>query len=593
MSNRAAQACDGCRVRKVKCNSTQPCSQCSHLGLGCIYSPSTKRKPSVRNRLVTQLRNKSSIAASSHGIHIAASPSDYPERPGPAVTSIAGIVNPDQDGMPSAGIAAIAIAGAGAGAGGVAGAAGSGGYGLGTGTGTGTCIGAGVGIGVGVGVSTDTPPPPAWDARTFTTGFFIGMLAKYEEQVYPGSPIITSYEVRQSIGSMHADLDDAAFVYAVGAVTIHLTTPTVQGEAGAKMTELIRQSIGAYRQAQSIVDDVHNARPMDVRTTFRRIMTCVFLAVSMMAFGRLDRCFAMLREAMTMVQMIHVQQCSHSAVPLEPRDVPKFHRIYWHVFIHERLLTILAGYPSIMAPLPTGLPARDAAIPAHIDVGFNRLIRLFQLLDGPLLLYWSAQQNPAQPVAGVTLQWIEGKQAQLDQDEAGASEAEQGLIDSGRGTFTELQHVDLLVTRLWMRSLLWQYGLMHRLFRSAPQREDLAIHLQVYRLSAQLRNLVGQLESISAVVTHGIGLVHKVFEITSTVADVLALPLSYGQTEEDVRRRIHDFVFLVRFLFSFERAEREQRDYLRERLDGLQQQYTIVNFADMAGLNPMVHGAYH
>ncbi|PNP39364.1 hypothetical protein TGAMA5MH_08782 [Trichoderma gamsii] len=576
MSNRAAQACDGCRVRKVKCNSTQPCSQCSHLGLGCIYSPSTKRKPSVRNRLVTQLRNKSNIAASGHGLNIAASPSDYPERPGPSVTSIAGIVNPDQDGVASAGIAAIAIA--------AAGAAGNGGYALGT----------GMGVGAGVGVGAETPPPPpAWDARTFTTGFFIGMLAKYEEQVYPGSPIITSYEVRQSIGSMHADLDDAAFVYAVGAVTIHLTTPTVQGETGAKMTELIRLSLSAYRRAQTMVDDVHNARPMDVRTTFRRIMTCVFLAVAMMAFGRLDRCFAMLREALTMVQMIQVQQCSHSAVPLEPRDVPKFHRIYWQVFIHERFLTILAGYPSIMTPLPTGLPARDPAIPAHIDVGFNRLIRLFQLLDGPLLLYWSAQQNPAQPVAGVTLQWIEGKQAQLDQDEAGASEAEQGLIDSGRGTFTELQHVDLLVTRLWMRSLLWQYGLMHRLFRSAPQREDLAIHLQVYRLSAQLRSLVSQLESISTVVTYGIGLVHKVFEITSTMADVLALPLSYGQTEEDVRRRIHDFVFLVRFLFSFERAEREQRDYLRERLDGLQQQYTIVNFADMVGLNPMVHGAYH
>lgn len=580
MSNRAAQACDGCRVRKVKCNSTQPCSQCSHLGLGCIYSPSTKRKPSVRNRLVTQLRNKSNIAATSHGLN--ASPSDYPERPpGPAVTSIAGIVNPDQDGVPSAGIAAVAIAAAG-----TAGAAG--GFGLGAGIG----IGAGVGVGVGVGVGAETPPP-AWDARTFTTGFFIGMLAKYEEQVYPGSPIITSYEVRQSIGSMHTDLDDAAFVYAVGAVTIHLTTPTVQGEAGAKMTELIRLSLSAYRRTQSMADDVHNARPMDVRTTFRRIMTCVFLAVSMMAFGRLDRCFALLREAMTMVQMIQVQQCSHSAVPLEPRDVPKFQRIHWQVFIHERFLTILAGYPSIMTPLPTGLPARDPAIPAHIDVGFNRLVRLFQLLDGPLLLYWTAQQNPAQPVAGVTLQWIEGKQAQLDQDEAGASEAEQGLIDSARGTFTELQHVDLLVTRLWMRSLLWQYGLMHRLFRSAPQREDLAIHLQVYRLSAQLRTLVSQLESISTIVTHGIGLVHKVFEITSTVADVLALPLSYGQTEEDVRRRIQDFVFLVRFLFSFERAEREQRDYLRERLEGLQQQYTIVNFADMAGLNPMAHGAYH
>ncbi|KAL7922797.1 hypothetical protein ACQKWADRAFT_291443 [Trichoderma austrokoningii] len=556
MSSRAAQACDGCRVRKVKCNSSQPCSQCSHLGLGCIYSPSTKRKPSVRNRLVTQLRNKSSTAsASGHGLNIA-SASDYPERaPGPAVTSIAGIVNPDQDGASSAGITAIAIA---------------------------ASASAGV----------ETPPPPAWDPRTFTTGFFIGMLAKYEEQVYPGSPIITSYEVRQSIGSMQTDPDDAAFVYAVGAATIHLTTPTVQGEAAAKMTELVRQSLNAYRRAQLMMDDFHSSRPMDVRTTFRRIMTCVFLAVSMMAFGRLDRCFAMLREAATMVQMVQVRLSSHTAVPLEPRDVPKFHRIYWHVFMYERFLTILAGYPSVMAPLPAGLPARDPAIPAHIDVGFNRLVRLFQLLDGPLLLYWTAQQNPAQPVAGVTLQWIESKQAQLDQDEAGSSEAEQGLVDSGRGTFTELQHVDLLVTRLWMRALLWQYGLMHRFFRSAPQREDLAIHLQVYRFSAQLRSVVSHFESITTIITHGIGLVHKMFEITSTVADVLALPLSYGQTEEDVRRRVNDFVFLVRFLFSFERAEREQRDYLRERLDGLQQQYTIVNFADMAGLNPMAPGAY-
>lgn len=555
-------------MRKVKCNSTQPCSQCSHLGLGCIYSPSTKRKPSVRNRLVTQLRNKSNTAATSYGN---ASPSDYPERPpGPAVTSIAGIVNPDQDGGPSAGAAAADAAAAG--------------FGFGAGSG----IGFGAGIGVGVGAET----PPAWDNRTFTPGFFIGMLAKYEEQVYPGSPIITSYEVRQTIDNMHANLDDAAFVYAVGAVTINLTTPTVQGEAGAKMTELIRLSLSAYRRAQSMAD-VHNGRLTEMRTTFRRIMTCVFLAVSMMAFSRLDRCFAMLREAMTMVQMIQVQQCSHSAVPFEPRDVPKFQRVYWQVFIHERFLTILSGLPCIMTPLPTGLPARDPSIPAHIDVGFNRLIRLFQIIDGPLLLYWSAQQNPAQPVAGVSLQWIEGKQAQLDQDEAGASEAERGLIDSGRGTFTELQHVDLLVTRLWVRTLLWQFGLMHHLFRSAPQHDDLAIHLQVYRLSAQLRNLVSQLDNVSTIVTHGIGLVQKIFEITSTVADVLALPLSYGQTQEDVRSRVQDFVFLVRFLFSFERAEREQRDYLREKLEGLQQQYTIVNFADMVGLNPIAHGAYH
>lgn len=553
MSNRAAQACDGCRVRKVKCNSTQPCSQCSHLGLGCIYSPSTKRKPSVRNRLVTQLRNKSNIAAAAS--HSSPSLSDYPERPrGPAVTSIAGIVNPDHDGSP-----------------------------------IGTSFGVGIGGGGGGGIT-----EPALDTRPFSAGFFIGMLPKYEEQVYPVSPIITSYEVRQAIDNMHVNLDDAAFVYATGAVTINLTTPTVHGEAGARMTELIRLSLSAYRRADSMTD-VKNGRLTEMRTTFKRIMTCIFLEVSMMAFNRFDRSFATLREAMTMVQMMHVQQCSHNAVPLEPRDVPKFQRVYWEVFIHERFLTILSGIPCIMTPLPTGLPARDTSIPAHIDVGFNRLIRLFQIMDGPFLLYWSAQQNPAQPVPGISLQWIESKQAQLDQDEAGASEAEQALIESGRGPFTELQHVDLFVTRLWMRTLLWQFGLTHRFLRSAPPHnihEGLSIHFPAHRLSVQLRNLVSRLENVSTIVTHGIGLLQKIFEITSTVADVLALPLSYGQTEDEVRSRIEDFAFLVKFLFSFERAEKEQRDYLRDKLEVLQQQYTMVNFADMVESPAVVHGTY-
>ncbi|KAL6856607.1 hypothetical protein J3F83DRAFT_389103 [Trichoderma novae-zelandiae] len=568
MSNRAAQACDGCRVRKVKCNSTQPCSQCSHLGLGCIYSPSTKRKPSVRNRLVTQLRNKSNIAASLPG-HGGTSLVQRRERPpGPAVTSIAGIVNPvnpEHEAPPAS---------------------------IGTGAGRGGANNTGA---AGTGSRAGLVAEPALDNHAFTAGFFIGMLPKYEEQVYPVSPIITSYEVRQAIDNMHVNLDDAAFVYAAGAVTIHLTTPTVHGEAGARMTELIRLGLNAYRRADSM-SDVKNGRLTEMRTTFKRIMTCIFLEVSMMAFNRFDRSFATLREAMTMVQMIHVQQCSHSAIPLEPRDVPKFQRVYWELFIHERFLTILSGFPCIMTPLPTGLPVRDTSIPAHIDVGFNRLIRLFQIMDGPFLLYWNAQQDPTQPMPGVSLQWIESKQAQLDQDEIGASEAEQALMESGRGSFTELQHVDLFVTRLWMRTLLWQFGLTHGFLRSAPPQnvhQGLSIHFPAHRLSVQLRALVSQLENVSTpFVTHGIGLLQKIFEITSTVADVLALPLGYGQTQEDVRSRIEDFAFLVKFLFSFERAEKEQRDYLREKLEVLQQQYRMVNFADMVGLSPTVHAPY-
>ncbi|KAJ4865340.1 hypothetical protein T069G_01870 [Trichoderma breve] len=137
-----------------------------------------------------------------------------------------------------------------------------------------------------------------------------------------------------------------------------------------------------------------------------------------------------------------------------------------------------------------------------------------------------------------------------------------------------------------MRTLLWQFGLTHRFLRSVPSQnihEGLSIHFPAHRLSVQLRALVSRLENVSTIVTHGIGILQKIFEITSTAADVLALPVGYGQTQEEISSRIEDFAFLVKFLFSFERAEKEQRDYLREKLEGLQQQYPMVNFADMVG----------
>lgn len=569
MSARASRACDGCRVRKVRCNATQPCSQCSHLDLECVYSPPpAKRKPGVRNRLVAQLRDKSANTPSqtaalpalgsitngnggvggggtrdnNNGITTSAPPSSsihggpVSASAAPAVTSIAGIVNSEPGNSPT-GLSEISC------------------------------------------------------SPLYSVDFFLSLLPKYEQQVYPVSPIIAPKEVFQAIENMHADLDDAALVYAFAAVTINLTTPTswtLHGETGAQMTELMQQSLRAYRRAESTTD-VDRGKFNELPINFKRIMTCVFLEISMMAFKRFDRSFAILREAMAMIQMLNVHQYSPNVATLDPSDLPRLQRLYWEVYIHERFLTTLSGYPCIMTPLASGLPFWDSTIPAHVDVGFNRLIRLFQIMDGPFLTYWSAQQNPTQQVPDMTAQWIESKHTQLDHDEASASEAEKALRTSGRGSFTELQHADLFVTRLWMRTLLWQFALSHGLLSSTPRQdahEGLSLHFPAHRLSAQLRSLVGRLESVSSIVTHGSGILQKLFEITSTVADVLALPLSHGQTQEDVKTRMEDFIFLVRFMFSFERAEKEQRDYLREKLEVLQQQYTIVDFAELAGPSP-------
>jgi hypothetical protein len=123
-----------------------------------------------------------------------------------------------------------------------------------------------------------------------------------------------------------------------------------------------------------------------------------------------------------------------------------------------------------------------------------------------------------------------------------------------------------------MRILVWQLALSQGLLQSTPPQnthEGFSMHVPAHRLSTQLRNLVDRLKSFDSVALHGPGILAKLFEITTTVADVLALPVGAGE-EQDAEARVEDFLFLVTFLLSFDRIHQNQRDYLKEKLSGLQ-----------------------
>lgn len=575
MTGRVTRACDGCRVRKVRCNGSQPCSQCSHLNLTCVFAPPPgKRKPGVRGRLVEQLRNsqngqqwQSQPAANSNdqtmtssvvsdaGISPSNSGGSLSPVTTPSVTSIAGIVNAAAETnaahIPQSFTSAPSA------------------------------------------IITTEPVPPH-----YTRDFFLSYIPLYEQHVYPVNPVITTAELQAAIENMHADIEDCAFVYATAAIAINLTG-VVRNNADitTELATLLRLARRAHFQAELAGD----AGPVigELSTTLKRIMTCIFIEICMMAYKRWDRSFLILREAIALVHVLNSRhlaskQSSNTAdthvhfPPLSASDTARMHRAYWEVYIHERFLSTVSSFPCVMLPLDH-VPIGDPSIPPHVDVGWNRLINLFRVLDGPFLAHWSAQKDPNLAIPAMTAHWIESKQAELDTDEAAAREAERSLTASGGGKFTELQHVDLFITRLWLRTLVWQFALHHGLLRSAPARdthEGLSLHFPAQRLSSQLRNLVSKLENITSVVVHGSGILQKLFEITSTVADVLALPLGPSQTQEDARARLEDFEYLVRFLFSFERIEKSQRDYLREKLGVLEQQYTIVDFADLAGASP-------
>lgn len=422
----------------------------------------------------------------------------------------------------------------------------------------------------------------------------------FEEQVYPFNPVITPAEIQASIYNMHNDFQDAALVYAYGAITINLTqwSWTENGDLAGEMTSLMNLSLAAHKRCD-YARDLTDGRISELEATLKRIMTLIYLEISIMAFKRHDRAFALLREAITMIQLLNVHQIlenpdassasSSISNSLAPKDIVRLQRAYWELYIHERFLSTVTGLPCILPALESPVPIGDTAIPQHIDVGYNRLVCLFRVLDGPFLAHWSAQKNPNVQVPDMTAEWIERKQAELDKDEADSIKAQNALVLAGNDGFTERQLVDLLVTRLWLRTLIWQFALSHGLLRSAPPRsyhDGLSLHFPAQRTSVELRNLVSRLGTFTNIVIHGSGILQKLFEITSTVADVLALPLGPGQSEEEFRARLEDFEYLIRFIFNFKRIQKEQRDYLREKLDALQKQFTIIDFTELASASP-------
>lgn len=558
--SKAARACDACRVRKVKCSRDQPCAQCAHLNLACHFAPApAKRKPGLRGRLVAQLRNRTSTGGtSSSAVSQAVSPPSTAKSG--SVGSVSGDISSAGSSPTAGAIPVTSIAGI-------------------------------------VDNPTSSPRsemPSTIGGGGFSAEFFLGLLPEFEELVYPVNPVLTPTEIRSAIHNMHNDYEDAALVHAYAAVTINLTKTswTMNGcDVASQMTALIQYCLWAHRKAELGRESDGYAGGLlgEMPVTVKRIMTCIWIEICLMAFKRFDRSYTILREAITMVQMLNMHQYTEGDTRLTHTELTRRQRMYWEVYIHERFLFIMSGFPCTMAPLRTGLPFHDESLPTHVAVGWNRLILLFQNMDDAFLSYWAAQQVPNPLLPEITSQWIESKQAQLDHDEAEALKAEQEMISAGYGTLIELQHVDLFITRLWLRTLVWQLAVSQGLLRSTPTHnthEGLSLHFPAQRLSAQLRNLVSRLKSISSVIFHGSGILQKLFEITSTVADVLALPMGPGQTEEEARSRLEDFFYLVRFIFSFERTQKHQRDYLREKLEVLEKLYTVVDFRELAGASP-------
>ena len=383
----------------------------------------------------------------------------------------------------------------------------------------------------------------------FTISFFLGLVESYCEYVLPTVPVISGAEFRSAIESLaHSDADQS-LVYSLAAQTLNLAPAQ---PSRPRLTE--DDATTLYRAALS------SRRPVfsQDQITVRSIVVSLLASIGMFATDRdIDMGYYYSREAITGIQILRVDDAQHHA-SFSWQERAQRERLHWLLFIHDRFHSISSFRPAVLPALPT-LPEPDTSLPPGVSEWFNELICIFRVVDDDFVRNWTDKSSPF-----LTLEWIEKKQAELCDDTNKWSE--------GFRILTDMQQVDLIVTRYWLRTLVWQMALHKFVLTSnvhpGHHQDFLSLAFPI-RLSHQLRHCLIT-KPREAVEVHGTGILQKIFEITCAVADLLQYVVPTTCSSEDYLAHVDCFLFLYEFLLKMSKFYHVERAVLTAKWEAVQ-----------------------
>ena len=372
--------------------------------------------------------------------------------------------------------------------------------------------------------------------------YFLELIPDYLAFVYPVNPVITEAEIRACVRQMGHNMEAASFLYAFAAVTINLTRSDVQYAPDLK--EQIANLLNRYFEYRDPMG-------LDSQATLLQIMANVFVEICLMGLQKMRLGFFYLRQAISMLHMLRIENAAEMAL-LPPGERARRQRAYWECFIHERFTALTENTPVCLEPLES-LPDHDPSLPPDIEQGWNLIIKTFMIIDREFIQLWNGDRSL------VTSEFVERKHEELDDSQW---QMEVSMLSA-------MQQADLIITRQWLRTLVWQLAMSNILLSSESESESLMLTFPL-RLSSQLRQFLTRM-SHESVGIHGTGILSKLFEITDTIADVV-IHLPQASTE-DTLHRVDDILFLKRFLFSFTRIENVQKRILIQKFEKMKEVY--------------------
>ncbi|KAL2826106.1 hypothetical protein BDW59DRAFT_145495 [Aspergillus cavernicola] len=392
------------------------------------------------------------------------------------------------------------------------------------------------------------PASPPDLSLPLSTAYLHNLIPKYMAYVYPFNPIMTGDEIQDSIRKIDSDRDHAAFVFAFTGVTIDLTQSNIAAShVSEQVAELARRAI-----------ELRTPLLPGTRPSILRAITSVYIQMCYMSLGQHDLGFFYLREAISMVHLLRIEDKALMA-SLDLAERSRRRRLYWLCFIHERFMSIFHFSPATLSP-HTAFPEDDPALGPWISHGWMQVIKTFLLLEPTFLSLWIGDRTQ------VTAVWVEQKHRELDDE----------LWELEVSMLTDSQQADLVVTRQWMRTLLWQMAMSNCLLSSNASCPSLSLETPL-RLSNQLRRFLTKI-SQNTIQIHGSSILNKLLEILNTIADVVI----HGQqvSLEETTSRIDDIVFMKDVIFSFRNLQKVSKNILIEKMHLIRERFEHIEVSE-------------
>ncbi|KAH8200991.1 hypothetical protein TruAng_004850 [Truncatella angustata] len=236
------------------------------------------------------------------------------------------------------------------------------------------------------------------------------------------------------------------------------------------------------------------------------VQTSFFLFSALFCLGKDNSAWFYLREAITFLQLLdlHEEDTFASSLQNDPILSTYSRRMFWVLFITERAYAIQRHRaPTLEKTI--ALPYEGTEVEKEILPGFFALIALFEPFDNDFFALW----NHSVVLPTLPAELLVRMQRILMYTLPTTS----GCTDS--------QLADLLISREWLKIMIWQLCVSNTMLSSLSNEESMSFRYPI--TIAREVILVSKLVPLKALEANGVGILEKVFDIGCSLADVLSL----------------------------------------------------------------------